>query len=448
VIRAVSLLLFGSALVFGQIQYLIVDGPGSEKPVSALYQLGSAPIGDRLDATFRIRNTTQAQLVIRTLTIAGAAFSISGQPALPHTLAPGLNMDFTVRFAPKDLGSYSANLSVNGVSLLLTGSSAAAPVLSIGGVQLPSGSAIDLVLTERGTAISKSFHLENITSERVRVQSAAVAGKQFRLKDDLLLPIELAPRASMDFEVVFAASTSGVFEGSLVIDGRTFRLTGSANEPPFPKPTIIVDLPNSSSGQQGRVSVQFGQPSRAIGAGKLRMEFRPAIAGTPDDEAVRFMRGNRLNSFDVAEGVQIPISDLTFQTGSTAGTIMFIAEVGGWTASANIEIVPERIHVEKVRAARNTSMVEMEITGYDNTRTVNQLAFTFYGANGEVIQPGAIRVDSTADFSRYFVSSTLGGSFTLKAVFPVAGAIANIASVQVELVNSSGVARTEKIQIQ
>jgi hypothetical protein len=256
--RAVLLLTFTSAVAFGQIQFLAVDAPGSEKPVSTVYQVGAAPVGDRVDTVFRVRNTSQTALVIRTLTLAGAAFSIFGQPSLPHTLAPGLNMDFTVRFSPRDYGSYSANLSVNGVGLLLMGSSTAAPVLSTGGTQLPSGSAIDLGLAERGTTASKTFHLENTTAERVRVETAVVGGKQFRLGQDLPLPIELAPHASIDFNVVFAPVASGVFEGSLVIDGRSFRLTAAAHEPPFPKPAILIDLPSPTSGQQGRVSVQFG----------------------------------------------------------------------------------------------------------------------------------------------------------------------------------------------
>lgn len=447
--RALLMLAMGSTLAFGQVQFLIVDAPGSERPVSAMYQLGGAPVGDRVDTIFRIRNTSQTQLVIRTLTLAGAAFSVFGQPSLPHTLAPGLNMDFTVRFSPRDYGSYSASLSVNGSSLLLTASSTAAPVLSAGGPQLPSGSAVDLGLAERGTIASKTFRLENITSETVRVQTAAVMGRHFRLRQDLPLPLELTPRTGFDFDVLFAPTASGVFEGSLIIDGRSYRLTAAAHEPPFPKPAIVVDLPNPVSGQQGKVSVHFGEASRAIGAGRLRMEFRPAApALAPDDEAVRFLRGNRSNSFDVTEGVTIPVPEMAFQTGTTAGTIVFVAEVGGWTATSNIEIAPARVHVDKVRAVKNGSMLEVELTGFDNTRTLNQLAFSFFNANGEIVQPGAIRVDTAADFARHYANSTLGGAFALKAVFPVAGSIANIASVQLDIANASGVAQSGKTAFQ
>jgi hypothetical protein len=448
-IRSFALLLFAAAAASAQMQLMVVDAPGSEKPVSNLYQIGSAAVGDRVDTTFRVRNTSQStSLVIRSLTLGGAAFTMFGQPSLPHTIAPGLNMDFTVRFSPRDFGSYSANLSVNGAALLLAGTSAAAPTLSADGNPLQSGSSVDLGLVERGTTASKSFHLENTTSERVRVQATAITGKYFRLAQELSMPLELAPHTSIDFNLLFAPAASGVFEGALVIDGRTYRLTGAANEPPFPKPAIVVDLPNPTSGQQGRVSVRFGQASRAIGSGKLSIEFRPSVNAVLDDEAVKFLRGDRTGTFRVEEGTEAPVSELTFQTGTTAGTIVFTAEVGGWSVNTSVEIAPERVRIDKTRAVRNASMLEIEITGYDNNHAPGQLSFTFYNSKGAVVQPGAITVDSSPEFRKYFEKSTLGGAFTLKAVFPVAGQIADIASVEVELVNPAGATRSGKVQIQ
>jgi hypothetical protein len=437
-----------AAAASAQMQLLVVDAPGSEKPVSNLYQIGSAAVGDRVDTIFRVRNTSQSSLVIRSLTLGGAAFTMFGQPSLPNTIAPGLNMDFTVRFSPRDYGSYSANLSVNGTALLLTGTSAAAPTLSADGSALQSGSSVDLGLVERGTTASKKFHLENTTSERVRIQSASITGKYFRLAQELSMPLELASHASVDFDLVFAPAASGVFEGALLIDGRTYRLTGAANEPPFPKPAIVVDLPNPTSGQQGRVSVRFGQASRAVGSGKLSMEFRPSLSAVSDDEAVKFLRGDRAGTFRVEEGTDTPVSELTFQTGTTAGTIVFTAEVGGWTVNTSVEIASERIRIDKTRAARNGSMLEIEVTGYDNTHAPGQLSFTFYTSKGDVVQPGAITVDGSAEFRKYFDKSTFGGAFTLKAVFPVAGQIADIASVEVSLANSAGASKSGKVQFQ
>ena len=360
-------------------QFLVVDAPGSEKPVSTMYQVGGAPVGDRVDTVFRVRNTSQTALVIRTLTLAGAAFSIFGQPSLPHTLAPGLNMDFTVRFSPRDYGSYSANLSVNGIGAAVDG-------LVDGRSRVVGRREPNCLPVPRLTLVwlSAARQLRRHSISRTRPLSGSSyklplsAASNSEWAQDLPLPIELAPHASVDFNVVFAPVASGVFEGSLVIDGRSFRLTAAAHEPPFPKPAILVDLPSPTSGQQGRVSVQFGQASRAIGT-------RQAQDGVSSLDNARARRRGRdasceaiaSNGFEVAEGATIPVSEMTFQTGTTAGTIVFIAEVGGWTATSSVDIGPEQVHIDKVRASKNGSMLEVEITGFDNTRTLNQLAFTF-----------------------------------------------------------------------
>ena len=135
---------------------------------------------------------------------------------------------------------------------MLTGSSTAAPTLSAAGAQLSSGSVVDLGLAERGSTASKSFRIANTTSERVRVQSASVTGKHFKLAQALPIPFELAPGATYDFDVAFAPTASGVFEGALVIDERSLSSHRRRHEPAFPKPTIVVDLASSCQRSAGK----------------------------------------------------------------------------------------------------------------------------------------------------------------------------------------------------
>lgn len=444
---AIGLLLCAAAQ--GQMQLLQVTGPGAEKELPSVFAMGAVAVGENAIVRVRVRNASQSQLTIRTLVLAGTGFTMIGQPTLPHQIAPGLNMDVEIRFSPRDHGSYSASFSVNGTAVMLTGSSIPAAVLMMAGMQLPSGSAADLGLAQRGATAFKTFRLVNTTPEVVRIQSVRVTGSSFKLPQELSLPLELAPGNSYEFEIAFAPLASGVFQGALMVDDRTYRLTGAANEPAFPKPTIVVDLPVAASAQQGKVSVHFGQASHAIGPGTLRMEFQPLSAMAADDQAVRFTRGSsRSAAFHVTEGTVTPLAEMTFQTGTTAGTIVFTAEVGGWTANATVNIAPQTIQIEKTRAARNGSMLEVEITGFDNTRSVDGVAFTFFNARGEAVQPGAIRVNTAADFRRHFEASGAGGVFALKAVFPVAGAISEIASAETQLTNTAGSTQSGKIQLQ
>jgi hypothetical protein len=126
---------------------------------------------------------------------------------------------------------------------------------------------------------------------------------------------------------------------------------------------------------------------------------------------------------------------------------VFVAEVGGWTVTSSVEIPPQKVHIEKLRLVKNGSMLEVEITGFDNTRTVDALVFSFYTAAGVMVQPGFLRVGAAGDFQKHFAgSAAAGGSFTLKAVFPVAGMMTEIASAQVSLTNSAGERTSGKFQ--
>jgi hypothetical protein len=57
-------------------------------------------------------------------------------------------------------------------------------------------------------------------------------------------------------------------------------------------------------------------------------------------------------------------------------------------------------------------------------------------------------VDSTADFARYFAGTDVGGSFTLRAVFPVTGDAAQVASFEMSLGDSIGTAKSARTPIQ
>jgi len=96
------------------------------------------------------------------------------------------------------------------------------------------------------------------------------------------------------------------------------------------------------------------------------------------------------------------------------------------------------------QALRSATAVEIRISGFDNTRSLGPLSFTFYDAAGNPIAPGAIRTDDSPDFARYFAGSDLGGVFLLRAVFPVTGDAGVIASCEATLANSAGSAKTPR----
>jgi hypothetical protein len=448
-IRAILLLGLLPLSVLAQLR-IYVAPPNSESPVSSLHDLGSVAAGDALETRFRVRNHGVAAIPVTSLSVAGTGFSLAGQPSLPYVLAPGLNLDFTVRFQARDHGSYSANLAVNGTSVLLRASALAAAVIRLNGNTVTAGSSVDFGRVERGSAGRVVLELANVTTQSVAVRSIQLTGSAFR-GPDLPQAADLETGAAMSFSLFFEPKSAGVFTGALLIDGREIRLTGAATEPPFTRPAVVLDSFIAESAKQGRVSVRFDSPSRASGSGKLTLSFQPADGTVDNDNGMLFVAsGNRVLPFTVVEGDSEArfgsAAQAVFQTGTTAGTIVLTAEIGGYTERTSILIAGTNVKFDQSVAARNGNSIEVQLTGYDNTQSAGEVSFTFYDRSGKMVQPGALKVNARDSFKRHFESSKLGGTFSLRASFPVAGNASEIESVEVDLGNSTGSSRSTRLR--
>ncbi|HMC59642.1 MAG TPA: hypothetical protein VKJ01_10655, partial [Candidatus Solibacter sp.] len=129
-------------------------------------------------------------------------------------------------------------------------------------------------------------------------------------------------------------------------------------------------------------------------------------------------------------------------TGTTAGVITFAVQLGGVTDQLAVTIPAAPVGITAAQGLRSTASVEVRVTGFDNTRTLSQLTFTFFDAAGNALAP-AITTDATKDFAQYFQTSD-GGVFLLRAVFPVTGAASAIASFEAGLTNSAATAKTAR----
>jgi len=85
----------------------------------------------------------------------------------------------------------------------------------------------------------------------------------------------------------------------------------------------------------------------------------------------------------------------------------------------------------------------VDIAGFDNTRTAGTVTFTFFDSNGNTIAPGAISANSTAAFAGYFQNSA-GGTFLLKAIFPITGDATQITAFEADLSNVTGTTKGVK----
>ncbi len=454
--RPAPLFLAACALCCAQVKlYVITDAAtAAEREVTgSTLELGTAGPGDTIQTRFRMRNVGTTTQQIQTIRTAGQGFTLS-IPSLPYALAPnGLPLDFTVRFSGTGAGAYSANLTAGTISVLLRATVAAAAVLvteSAPGarVDIAAGTTLFAGNIQRGQSGSKALWLENRNSQPLTVRSMGLSGSSaFQLRGPVA-PLDLPGGASVRFDIDFSPTANQQYSGTLSIDGRTFPLVGTGFDPPLPKPSIVIDG-TAASGQQPKLSIRLESPAASTVSGTLRMEFKPAAG--PDDAAIRFAAsGGRNLQVQSREGeAQLSIAqqpDAVFQTGTTAGDLTWTLEIGPHKIVQTMQIPPSAATIASATALRRTQDLDVSITGFDNTRSMNHAAFTFFDASGRPIPPGTIRVDVRRDFDQFFSTSTTGGVFTMRATFPVQGGPATqISGVEVEMVNSAGVANTQRL---
>ena len=114
-----------------------------------------------------------------------------------------------------------------------------------------------------------------------------------------------------------------------------------------------------------------------------------------------------------------------------------------------VNIPPAAIGIDSATAARGPDLVDIQITGYDNTYSAGAMSFTFYDTSGNTIAPGAIQADFSSAFKRYFTGLGGGSAFLMHVTFLVAGTsaqIALVAGVDVTLTNSAGIAQTQRLR--
>ncbi len=451
--RFLAALGLAPVLLWAQLELSLVRGE-AEQPVREVADLGAVDASDVLDARFRVRNAGKVAAVVHTVQVAGFGFTRKDAPALPANLSPGAVLEFSVRLTPSGAGAYSAVLTVNTVAVLLRARVTAGPVLSLqeahGWMPLRSADTVDFGKTEVGGSASRRFRIENPYADPVEVAEVAVQGEAFRLVAGFDLPRRIDAGESAVIEVVFQPPSAGTHGGRLVMNGRTFALSGAATEAPPPRPEISLDPTPPRSGQQVRLRIRLAERARSAGRGELRVEFQPAAPGWPDDPAIGFLSPpGRSLPFSVERGADAGHFDggeeVVLQTGTTAGRLILRAELGPHVTHAELVLVPQPVVVDAVRVERRAGGLELYLAGFDNSRSVSQLTFTFYGSNGQVLDPGPVALDAAAEFRRYFESATLGGLFALRAAFPVTGDVAQVRAVEIEIRNSVGVTRTPRV---
>lgn len=398
--------------------------------VGATYNFGSVVSGSAESVVFQATNPGNSAVVIDTLSLSGAGFSITAvNGTLPYTIAPGNFLAFTVQFLAGPPAAYSAGLLVESVSVLLLANSIAGPTVTF----FPPCALAGPNGVNFGTVLNGSLHLCNFSilngnTQPVTISTIAVTGA-FQATDLPTLPVTLSPGQGTDFVVqITPGCGTGAVSGTLTINGASYSLSGQGADPPMPTPTLALDASSIGSDQQHTLTMSLATPAVCAGTGNVNLAFKPA-AGIPvsDDSSIVFLSGStRSLQFSATPGSSsLTIAgqpSATFQTGTTAGTITFtVGGIPGATEpSISFAIAPATIVIETAAASDQIlGQLDIEVVGYDNTYSAGPMTFTFYDANNHVIG-SPVTADFTSNFESYFAMYTSGSSFS-RSIF-VSGA--------------------------
>jgi hypothetical protein len=185
--------------------------------------------------------------------------------------------------------------------------------------------------------------------------------------------------------------------------------------------------------------------------GELTLAFQPdpSLASPADDPAIQFSAGGTTASFTIPINNVTPII-FSLQTGTVAGTITLSVtwSAGGETLPSpaaltqTIQIAPAVPVISAVTASTTGSGFQVVVTGYSNTRELQQAVLQFTAATGQTLQTTTLTVPLSSAATTWFQSSAsdqYGSQFILTLPFTVSdGGASAIGSISVQLVNGQG----------
>jgi hypothetical protein len=426
--------------------------------VGSSYSFGQVALNATSSVEFQIYNTGSTAVSVN-VTLSGTGFTWNS-PLLPFSIPANSTVSQTlninVNFTPSTTASYSANLQVGSLSVILVGSGVTAPTLTTG-AGCSSQSPFNWGRVPVGTAASCTFALQNSNPQAVAVASVVVNGLGFTGPYGITAPLTLQPGQSISFSINFTPPGAIAYTGTVAIGTQSYALTGTGQTALLPTPSFQFDSGAPASGQQRVLTMTLASASPIAATGLVNLAFTPSTAAVKDDSEIVFLaNGARSIPFSVSAGATTVLlsgqGSATFQTGTTEGTITFtmttLAAMTGASPEATFVIPGAKVILDSTSASTETDGVLLiTITGADNTYSAGAMSFSFFDTSGNAIG-GAVNSDFTAAFKTYYGGQTAGSAFLAQVSFPVTGSIASIGSVTVTLTNAAGVATTGSLTFQ
>ena len=445
------------------LSYQTANGPVTLTPSSSSpLNFANTSLSSTSSITFTLSNPAASSITVPAISLAVLnstqpnAFSLDTS-SMPTAIAAGQSANFSVTFAPSQVGLANSAIQIGSNSYPIQGygiviatidalqisytNSTGVRTLPQAATPIPFGQ----VIPGSGASAVLTFNILNpsTSANAITIPAITVNGTTFTASSLPPMPVSVAPGSSFNFTVSFTPVSVGTFTGSLAISSRVFGLTGVSISSSVPSLSITTSGTVGSQ-QQLSLVIQLSAPSPVTTLGTITMTFAPSIASVTDDAAVVFTAtGGRQLNVSLAAGAQTATyanaSSIGFATGTTAGTLTFsVAFPNTPTYNQSFTISAGTPIFSSVQALRESPNLVVSISGYDNSYSAGQLSFTFYDTSGKVIG-SPIGYNAANSFQQLFFSgNTMGGLFSLQATFPVNGDVTKVGSVAVALANSLG----------
>jgi hypothetical protein len=210
----------------------------------------------------------------------------------------------------------------------------------------------------------------------------------------------------------------------------------------------ITGLPSTANpATQSTASATFNAAYPVDVTVNLTLTFAP-LSGA-DDPNIQFSTGGRTATLTIKAGATASTASIGVQTGTVAGTITITSQLlaAGQditpvpAPTKTIVIAPAAPAITSVAAAVNSTGFTVTLDGFDPTRAVTQVVFTFAAAAGSTLQTTSVTISAATLFSSWYQSSAstaFGSQFSFTLPFTVTGNVQSLTSVTVTLVNPTG----------
>jgi Abnormal spindle-like microcephaly-assoc'd, ASPM-SPD-2-Hydin len=397
-VAVIELLLFISAGSTAAASTQITVSPTS-------VSFGTVNVGSSAQQSIKITNSSQTFLAIRSVSVSGSYFAITGI-ATPLPMRAGASFSFTAKFTPSAAGSQTGKVAI------VTSSGETVDVALSGNTPTNTASIVPTSASfgnvPVGSTNSQTFTVTNHGSTTVSVLSKSISGTGLSISG-LASGLQIGSGQSSTFNVAFKPAQTGAITGSATVDfsasGKTIGLTVPVSGDGVAATSALEASPSALSFGDVTVGKSSSLALKVTNAGNSSVTItRAAITGSGFS-----VSGLSALTLQPGQSDSVPVVFAPASTGSVSGNISIATSSA--TASVALSgsgIVASSTHTVSLSWVASTST---GMAGYYVERgTVSGGPYQILNSSPET---GTSYVDSTVqDGKEYFyvvVSVSTGG---------------------------------------